>query len=518
MKTALTAALLLVMSLFAATASAQTLYERGNSTDPVTLDPQLSVSAAEANILRDLYEGLVIHSPDGLLVAGVAESWEVSADGLVWTFHLRDSDWSDGSPVTAADFVHAFRRLFDPALEAPDARLFLTIAGAADARSGEAKTDTVGVRAVDDRTLTITLAEPTPQLLQLLARPSALPVHRDLAEVPAVPDLDSPFNGAYRFDGFVPGDGTYLIKNLTYYAAGTVYFDTVIYRPFEIQLAMQAFINGTLLSNNDVAIFGLADRAEELADSLRHTRFLGTFFLATNLDGPLEDARVRRAVALAIDRNRLATEIWRDTVFATRAILPADMPTYPVPAETDLGANERDERVATAIALLDDAGFTAANPLTLTLAIPATQINGLTAQAIAEDLAEAGITLNILDRDPGEHYDAIGVADDYDLATVAWIGDSEHPVDVLGLFDEAGGRFTAYANPEYDALLAEAALTADRTVATALYAAADRLLVRDLPAIPLLQYGAYNLVSPRLAGFEDNVVDVHLTRWLSLAQ
>lgn len=333
-----------------------------------------------------------------------------------------------------------------------------------------------------------------------------------------MPELDSPFNGAYRFDGFVPGDGTYLIKNLSYYAADSVAFDTVIYRPFEIQLAMQAFLNGTLLSNNDVAIFGLGDLASELAEALRHTRYLGTFFLAANLDGPLEDARVRRAVALAIDRNRLADEVWRSTVFATRALLPADMPTYPTPAETDLGPNERDERLAAAVALLDDAGFTSANPLTLTLAIPGTQINGLTAEAIAEDLAEARITLNIIEREPGEHYGLIGTADDYDLATVAWIGDAEHPVDVLGLFDQVGERFTAYANPEYDALLAEAAVTADRTVAIALYAAADRILVRDLPAIPLLQYGAYNLVSPRLAGWEDNVVDVHLTRWLSLAE
>lgn len=516
MKTVFSAVLLLALSFFAGSAEAQIVYERGNSAEPVTLDPQKASTAAEGNILRDIYEGLLVHGPDGTIVLGVAESFEVSDDGLTYVFHLRNSNWSDGTAVTAADFVHAFRRLLDPAVAAPDAPLFAAIAGADQAVRQPGKGSTFGVRAIDDATLEITLASPIPAMLALLARPSTMPVHRDHDTVAFMPAVTGPFNGAFRFDGFVPGDGLWLIRNSAYYGAETIAIDTVIYRAYDIQQAIRAFEDGTLLSNNDVPVFGLDERREELGDDLRRAPFNGSYFYVANLGGVLADARIRRAAALAIDRNRINADIWAGAMIPTRAIVPDGIPAYPTPATVDLGPNDHAERVAAARALLAEAGYGPDNQPELVIAIVDTELNRATAAAIVANLAEVGIVATVIERDAETHYAAVTGTRDYDLASVAWIGDTDHASAYLGLFDADGPRFADYANPEYDALLAEAAITRDGTVVRSLYEAADRFLVRDLPAIPILQYAALNLVSPRLAGWQDNAADIHLSRWMSI--
>ncbi|MHA1559539.1 MAG: ABC transporter substrate-binding protein, partial [Alphaproteobacteria bacterium] len=195
MKYALTAALVFVA--LATSATAQNL-ERGNGGNPTTLDPQHATTAAEANILRDLYEGLLTYNASGDLIPGASTSWDISDDGLTYTFSLRVTSWSNGVPVTARDFLIAFRRLFDPATAAPDAAMFVGIRGAEEALSGNDSPEAIGVRILDARTLVIELNEPDPLFLHLLARPAALPVYRNYHSVAQIPSANHPVNGAYR--------------------------------------------------------------------------------------------------------------------------------------------------------------------------------------------------------------------------------------------------------------------------------------------------------------------------------
>jgi len=531
MKTFLSAALLLAFMSFASGAAAQALYERGNSADPVTLDPQKASTAAEANILRDLYEGLVTTAADGSIVAGVAESWETSPDGLTWTFHLRDTNWSDGAPVTAEDFVRAFRRLLDPATGAPDARLFQSITGAAADPSG--KTGRFGVVAADPRTLTITLTTPVASFLDYLARPAAMPVPAALESVPAFPTVTSPVNGAYRFDGFVPGEGMWLIRNTAFHDADNVAIETVVYRPFDPATAYRAFSEGTLLSNNEIGIFTLPQRREALGETLRIAPYAGTYFYAANTSGVLADQSLRRAVALAIDRNRIARDVWEGTTIPTRALLPTGLPGYPAPVEVDLGPNVRDVRIAEARALVAAAGYGEANPLTLRIAIAPTDLNRATAAAIVEDLAAIGIVATIVERATADHYaglaapgcpentlsecDGAGSGRDFDLASVAWIGDAANPAEFFNFFASENGTFAFYGNAEFEGMLAEAALAIDPAERAMIFGAVDARLMADLPAIPILTYASLNLVSTSLTGWTDNPLDVHLTRWMAIA-
>ncbi len=506
-----------IIAFAPAIASAPTVYERGNTLEPETLDPQLAVTAAEFNILRDLYEGLVTYDALGGLIPGGAERWDISADGLVYTFHIRPGmRWSDGSTLVADDFANGLRRIFAPFVAAPYAQLYTAIGGADDAMAMGAN-DTVAIRAIDDLTLQISLVRPTPQFLQLLALPAAMPVHRDHLDVPPIPSPDSPFNGAYKLERAEPGEGIWLVRNEAFHGAASVTIESVVYRPWGLQQALRAFRDGTLMTNNDVPAFAIGDRQQEFGTTLRHSRYVGTYFYAANLEGTLTDPRLRRAVALAVDRVALNDEVWNGTMFPTRALLPTGLAIAPAPAEADLGANEREARLVEARAILETAGFNAGNPLSLTIAVASTELNRRTAEAVAADLAEAGIQATVSERLPTDHYEMLATDRNWDLASYAWIADTPHPIEFLALFDTEGVNITGFFSPEFDGLLAEAALMQDRTVADALYATADRTLVRGLPAIPLFQYGALNLVSERMTGWEDNVMDVHLTRWLSIS-
>ncbi len=170
----------LLATLRSAAANGATIFHRGNDGDPETLDPHRTSTVAEAHLLRDLREGLVINNLKGEVVAGVAESWTTSDDGRLWRFSLRsDAKWSNGEPLRASDFVHSFRRIINPETGAKYANLLFPIRNAEaihKAATGSALED-LGVRAPDDRTLEIELERPTPYLLELLTHQSALPVH-----------------------------------------------------------------------------------------------------------------------------------------------------------------------------------------------------------------------------------------------------------------------------------------------------------------------------------------------------
>ncbi len=500
--------------LFADVAVAQTVLQRGNGAAPGTLDPQRATTAAEFRILYDLYEGLITYDPAGNIVPGAAVEWAISDDRLIYTFTMRETAWSDGSAVTAADFVRAFERLFDPAVAAPDADLFRRIEGADDALGDGGGIDDIGVVAVDEQTLQITLAEPEPLLLHLLALPAAMPVHADAPNTATLPQPTTPFNGAYRFDGSVAGRGVWLIANDDFHAAETVAFGTVVYDDAPADVALDAFAEGTLHIASAVPAFLIPTLVETYPEELRVAPFAGSYFLAANVDGVLADPSLRLAAALAVDRIALAEEVWSGLTLPTLQLVPDGVADLPPPAEAPLGPNDPDARLAEAAALLAEAGVTEQNPLELTLAVATGGVSAATGAAIAADLEALAIDVTIVERSPAEHNQDLLGERTFDLATVGWIGRVGHAEEFLGLFREGPFDITGYRNEEVDALLAEARVTADRAVRTALYGVADNRIAGDLPAIPLLQFESFNLVSSGIVGWTDNPLDVHLSRWL----
>jgi len=518
MKSALAAVLAFAAILTAGGAAAQSVLERGNGADPATLDPQRATTAAEANILRDLYEGLVTYDAAGGLIPGMAAEWTISDDRLTYTFALRGVGWSNGTPVTAEDFIGALQRLVDPATAAPDAPLFAAIAGAEAIIAGRAEPGTLGVSSPDPFTLVIELARPEPLLLHLLARPSALPLHRNFRMVPEIPNASRPFNGPYLLDRFEPGGGLWLVRNESYYAAAQVAFETVVYRGYDRLRAFAAFTEGELQITNDLPLFAIAEIGEEFAAALRTAPYAGSVFLAANVGGVFADPALRMAVALSIDRIRLSEEIWLGAMIPTLSLLPPGLADHVGEAGAALGPNDAEQRRADARALLAAAGRGPDSPLELRIAISDSELQRQSAAAIVDDLAAIGIVAVVIERPAAEHQRALTGARDFDLALVGWLGTVGHVAEFLTLFQPGDLNLTGFDDPTFQSLVAEAEITADRTVRAALYAAADRRLMAALPAIPLMHFASYNLVAPELTGWVDNVIDVHLSRWLGLAE
>ena len=237
--TVFAASLIVLNGAVIAPALAEVVYNRGNDTDPTTLDHQKTSTVAEGNLMRDLYEGLVVQNAKAEVVSGVAESWQVSDDGLKYTFKLRqDAKWSNGDPMKASDFVFAYRRVQDAKTAAPYANMLYPMVNAEAINKGEKGLEELGVKAVDDHTLEITLNAPTPYFLELLTHQIAYPLHQASVEKFGE-EFTKPgnmvTNGAYMLESFTPNDKIVMRKNPHFHDAANVKIDVV--KPYSTLLA-----------------------------------------------------------------------------------------------------------------------------------------------------------------------------------------------------------------------------------------------------------------------------------------
>ena len=520
---ALAASVLLATSSLVA---AEMVYHRGNTAEPETLDQHLTSTTYESNILRDLYEGLVIDGPNGEVLPGAAESWEVSDDGLVYTFKLRDdAKWSNGDPVTADDFVFSYRRIMSAETGAKYVDVLFPIAGAEAFNKGEGSAEEVGVKALDEKTVEITLANATPFFLQLLTHQTSLPVHPASVETHGA-DFTKPgnivSNGPYQLAEWVPNAHIKSVKNPHFHGAGDVAIDTVYFYPTEDRSAsLRRFEAGELHSNNDAPTEQMDYMRTELGDQLRIAPYLGTYYYAVNASkAPFDDPRVRQALSMVIDREFLATEIWGDSMVAGYSFVPPGIDNYGEPAIAaykDMPMLDREDQ---ALALLKEAGFGEDNPLNVEIRFNTSENHQKTATAIADMWKPLGVETTLLNTDTKTHYAHLRDKGDYDLARAGWIGDYSDPQNFLFMVesDNQGFNYANYNNPEYDALMDKAAATTDIDERAKILFAAEEIFMRDLPFIPLMYYGSISLVSDKLEGWEDNLRNVHPTRFMSISE
>ncbi|WP_068081587.1 peptide ABC transporter substrate-binding protein [Polycladidibacter stylochi] len=513
--------------LLAATSLGQanaTTYNRGNSADPETLDQHKTSTTYESVILRDLYEGLVTYSADGKLVPGVAKSYELSKDGLVYTFHFRDdAKWSNGEPVVAGDFVFSFRRILTPETGAKYATVLYPIKNAEAAATGKMDVKEIGVKAIDDKTLQITLNAPTPYFIGLLAHQSALPVY------PAtVKKYGSDFvrpehivtNGAFTLKSFVPNDAITAVKNPYFHDADTVRIDAVKYYPTEDRsAAMRRFEAGELDTNNDVPLEQIDYLKETFKDQFHVAPYLGTYYYAINTQKEkLADADVRRALSMAIDRDYLAEDIWGGTMVAAYSFVPPGIANYDSPARTSWADMDILDREDKAREILESKGYTPAHPLKIEIRYNTSENHKNTAVAIADMWKNIGVEATLLNTDAKTHYANLRDGGDFDVARAGWIGDYSDPQNFLflGLSDNKGLNYAKYNNPAFDAVMAKAAKTVDLKERAKLLKQAEEMYLNDVPNISLLYYSSKNLVSNKVHGFKDNLLDVHLSRYISI--
>ncbi len=502
-------------------AAAEVVYNRGNSADPESLDPHKTSTVYEAHILRDLFSGLVVYDAKANLIPGAAESWTVSTDNLVYTFELRQGAvWSDGSPVTASDFVFAFRRLQDPATAAEYASMLYPVKGAQEVNQGKASPETMGVKAIDDATLEITLKGPTPYFLEMLTHQATYPLNRASVEKLGA-DFVKPgnlvSNGAYTLTEFVPNDHIKLVKSAKFYDAANVQIDVVNYIPTEDRsTALKRYEAGELDSNDDMPLEQIVDIRAKLGDQVHIAPYLGTYYYAFKLEkAPWSNLKIRRAISMAIDRDLLAEKIWGNSMFPAYSFVPPGMTGYES-RTFDYAAMGQLDREEEAKKILAEAGYGPDKPLKMEIRFNTSDNHKNTAVAIQDMLKPLGIEVSLLNTDTKTHYGHLEQHGDFDIARAAWVADYKDPETFLGLGQKTNGNnYSGYANDEFEALMAQASSEADAAKRYKLLSDAEAIYIaRDHGQIPLLFYSYHNLVSPKLEGFEDNVMDAHPTRFI----
>ena len=503
-------------------AFAEVVFNRGNSADPESLDPHKTSTVYEANILRDLFMGLMIHDAKAELQPGAAESHTVSADGKTYSFKLRQGAlWSDGTPVTAHDFVFAWRRLADPATAAEYAYMLSPVVNADAVTKGEKKPEELGVKAVDDMTFEVTLNAPTPYFLEMLTHQATYPVSKASVEKLGA-DFVKPgnlvSNGAYVLKEFVPNDHIKAVKNDKFYDAANVKIDTVNYIPTEDRsTAMKRFEAGEIDSNDDIPTEQLSDLKAKFGDQLRIGPYLGTYYYAFKTDkAPWDNVKLRHAVSMAIDRDYLAEKVWQNTMLPAYSFVPPGIGGYETRV-TDYAETSQLDREDEAKKILAELGYGPDKPLKMEIRYNTSENHKNTAVAIQEQLKPLGIEVTLLNTDTKTHYGHLEQKGDFDVARAGWIADYKDPENFLSLCKTgAGNNYGSYSSKEYDELLAAAAAAPSAEDRMKKLSDAEAVgVARDLCVMPLLYYSFHTVVSNRIKGWEDNVMDVHPTRFLS---
>ena len=481
--------------------------------DPETIDPALNSAVDGGNMLLHSFECLLAVDQNGQLAPGQAESWETSEDGLTWTFHLRDGlKWSDGSDLTANDFVYSWKRVCDPMVAAPYAETVLSMVEGYD-KAIEGDLDALQVVATDNNTLVVTLSAPCSYFGSLAAFATLSPVQQATVEANgdawATKAETYISNGPFYVSDWVPGSYIMMTKNPYYWNADAIKLDGIKWNLIEdSNAAYSAYQTGEVLMIKDVPteeIPSLKENADFYVDPI-----IGTYYLSMNIDRePFNNADVRKALSLAIDRDYVANTLMQGTYS------PAGNLMGPGWIDTDGkqfkdNANGGKEYIDTtnyeadleeAKQLLADAGYPNGEGFpTITYSTNDAGYHKVVAEYLQQAWAELGIDLQV-DIVEWASFTPMRRNGDYDVARNGWVGDYSDPSNMLDLFYSTNGNNDGkFNNADYDAALELSRTTLDAAErSTALHNAED-VLMEEAGCIPVAYYNDFWLQSDKITG------------------
>lgn len=492
---------------------------RGNGAEPKSLNPHYIDSTAEGNIAGDLFLGLTTEDARGRPIPGAATRWNVSQDGLTWTFHLRRALWSDGVPVTAADFVFAWRRLMDPKTASPYAYMLWVVKNGEAISAGKLPPRALGVRAAGPHTLVVRLAHPAPYLPELMDHYTAYPLPKHAVEkYGSAWSKPAHFvcNGAYIVKEWIPNDHITLVKNPRFYDAKHVHIDVVNYYPtVNSAAALYRMRAGELDTQTPLPAQEIGWLRAHMPKALRIAPYLGIAYVSINLHRkPFDDIRVREALNLAYNREAVANKIMRLGEEPAYSIVPPGVANYPGKAKLAFETMATPTRIAKARALMRAAGYGPHHPLRTTYATTTNPDALRIAAAVQAMMGAIYVHLTIVANELQVHIQKMQTHD-FDLAGNSWIADYDDATNFLDLLrSDSGKNYGGYDNPAYDALLARAAQTRDAAARGKLLEQAEQMALNDYAWVPTRFLVTRDLVQPYVKGWIANVRDVNRTRWL----
>ncbi|MBT8048018.1 MAG: peptide ABC transporter substrate-binding protein [Xanthomonadales bacterium] len=495
---------------------AATDIRRGLGPEPDSLHIHQARGLAAVNLLRDLREGLLTFDQHGELAPGQAASWEELDDGRRYRFYLRsDARWSNGDPVTAADFVRAWHRAFTPETAAATAGLLKDVRNASEILKGNGEPAALGIVAVEPGVLDVLLTEPAPWLLEILAHPVSYPLHSKGQDDP----LHAPVNGSFLLANWTPRASIRLERNPQFHGLDSVRVETVEYFPIEEPAAELSRYRAGELEITETIPAGRYDwLRENLAADLRVAPYLGTFWLGLNLKHQVlgYSTRLRQALSLAINRDILTATVLGAGELPAWSVVPPGIRGYS-PSLMPQSEFSQAQREAEAVRLFELSGAGRPESLLLELRYNTSGVHRRVAVAVAAMWKQVlGVNTQLVNEEWKVFVNNRRLGVITEVFRGGWIADYADPSSFLDLF--TGGNAlnnTFYSNRDFDLLLK----STGRVSAGArmkLLQQAEAQLMQDMPVIPLYYYVSRHLVNPRITGFSDNVRDIHLSRYLGL--
>lgn len=504
--------------------AAEQVLHWGNGSEPQSLDPHKGEGVPGANIQRDLYDGLINEAPTGELVPGGAASWEMNADGTVYRFNLQpNARWSNGDSVTAADWVYGLRRSVDPVTGSRYTFILEPILNAAKISAGELPVDTLGVRAIDDYTLEITLEAPTPYFLGLLTHSSAYTMHQPSVaahgdRVTRPGNLVS--NGAYMLDEWVAQSHVKLVRNPHYWDNASTTIDEVWFHAQENRVSELSRYRADELdiTYTDLPVTQLDWIMENLPDDLVTGPYLGTYYYGFNMTQPpfKDNPELRRALTLAVDRDIITSQIRKAGEIPAFGWVPPvlNYQGQQMP-EAELSQQEREEQ---ARRLYAEAGYSAEDPLEVEILYNTEDSHRVIAIAIASMWREVlGVETSILNQEWKVYLDTRRQKIDTQIFRAGWIGDYNDANTFAAMFlSDSDLNDSGYNNPRYDELIDLAAAEIDLERRAGYLEEAERELLGDLPIMPLYFYVTTRLAKPWVDGLGQNIMNHHHSKDLRI--
>ncbi|WP_458790641.1 peptide ABC transporter substrate-binding protein [Yoonia sp. MH D7] len=477
--------------------------------ESATYDPGLTSETFAAPIIGNTFEGLVRFSKEGEIEGAMAESWEVSEDGLTYTFHLRDANWSDGQPVTAQDFVYSWMRVLDPAAGAKNPAMFYLISGA-EAHYADGGTGDVAISAADDKTLTFTLTNRIPYMLQLLTYTNWFPVRQDMVEADPEGWTRNPEtfigNGPFKVSEFNFGESVVFAKNDAYYNADAVSLDTLTFRLIPDQATALTAMESGQVDGIEAVPAPEIPRLMAESDAFMVVPALGTTYAFFNpAQSPLDDVRVRQALSMAIDRQDIVDFVLQSADKPAIGLVPYGLTLAGEDFRDgiDTYGLDADAQPEAAAALLAEAGYPNGEgfPETVFVTYTSPPIEKLLEAIQQMWKKNLNIDVQIRATEWQVYYPEVQQVE-FQIAQMGWGADYPHPMTFLDVFlPDSPNNLAAWKNDDFETAVNAAKESSDEAKGLELMRDAEGVLMNEHIILPMYHRYNYMMMSSDVAGF-----------------
>ncbi|MBN2069401.1 MAG: peptide ABC transporter substrate-binding protein [Opitutales bacterium] len=504
-------------------AAAQGVLLIANGSEPSRLDPHLATGVPENRIISSLLEGLIAYHPtnDSLPEPGMAESWEPNEDSSEWTFHIRDARWSNGDPVTAQDFVYSWRRMLTAALGAEYAPNLFVIKNAQEYFEQKITDfEQVGVHAIDEKTLRVTLVGPAPYFLNMLKHYSFFPVNPCSVEsMGGITDRMGEWtrpgnfvcNGPFVLEQWETNKVIRVVKNPDYWDADKVQLNAIEFIPIENQSTEESsFLAGQLHLTTNIPLSKIPYYLSNRGDIAHFEPYLGVYFYRLNVTKPpLDNPKVRMALNYVINRKLITENVTRASEQPTYAYTPPGIMGYEPPVVLSTDADKARQ-------LLAEAGYPGGEGFPpLEILINTDEGHRQLAEVMQQIWSkELGIHVTILNQEWKVFLESQNKMD-YDISRSGWIGDYMDPGTFLDMWTTGNGNNqTGWSNSDYDRIILEARMARNQQARYEKLFEAEQILLKELPIVPVYWYTTKHLMDPRLRGYYPKLLDNHPYKYM----